>query len=69
MGPLVPDPVASDEQRARYFGEDLATLAPIEVRVEVRRIELALATTHRHQHVVEAAWLRQRHARLRRVAA
>jgi hypothetical protein len=74
MTKLVPNPCGSDEEHARYFGDDLAHLDDdgehldkIEIRVELRRIERALATSHRRQRLVERDWLRDRHARLRAV--
>ena len=70
MTPSVPDPTASDEQHARFHGDDLAQLDALAIRVELRAIETALATTHRTKWVVEAGWLRERCARLRaRLAA
>ena len=61
----MPDEVGSDEEHAqRYYGDDLDTIDPIEARVELRRIEMALMTSHRNQHVVEREWLLERHARL-----
>jgi hypothetical protein len=61
---LVPKECGSDEEHARYYHDDVATLDPIEARVELRRIEVALVTSHRHQHVVEREWPLERHARL-----
>jgi hypothetical protein len=63
-GYRIPRPT-SDVEYARYCGHDVAELDKIEVRVELRHIEHALATSHRARHVVDRDWLIARHARLR----
>jgi len=65
MTPLMPDPLETDEQHARYLHHDVAGLDELAVSFELRRLENALMTSHRAHHRVERLWLRQRHARLR----
>jgi hypothetical protein len=60
----VPRPT-SDAQYARYCNHDIAELDEIELRVELRHIEHALATSHRVRHVVDRDWLIARRTRLR----
>jgi hypothetical protein len=64
MDRLVPRECGSDLERARYYHEDVSSLNGITARVERRRIETALETSHRAQHMVERDWLLERHARL-----
>jgi len=64
MDRLVPRECASDLEHARFHHRDLGELDLVAVRVERRRIETALETTHHHAHVVDRDWLLERHARL-----
>jgi hypothetical protein len=64
MDRLVPNPAGSDLEHARYYHDDLDALNEIAARVERRRIETALETSHRSQDIVERDWLLERHARL-----
>ncbi len=64
MTRLVPQACGSDEEHRRYHHDDLEALDVLTARVELWQLEVALVTSHRRQHVVDADWLRSRRALL-----
>jgi len=63
-GYRIPEPSGCDREEARYYGDDVAWLTPIEVEAELAAITTVLATLRPAAHPIPYEWLEDRYAQL-----